>query len=352
MDDALETSLKLSPGINFKLNIQPYGKTLTKMIKNFPYWIHLVKSRLKRTQSTEERFNIPLPRSNSLNGHESEIRINSLSFSNIEPLGNSKAGRISWKGQIGSKTVKVCQLFSVSQAKFIEFICKQPLFEDCFPEIIATVDDYMIVNWIDGIDLAKTKQFAKDEAIDSIAKMQAGFHKFEIQEEYSNSGFDYIHHLKSRLHKYLGPIDIPTSISKIIGAVNEMPVSNGSKLSHADVTPRNIIIDSATHELKLIDNEFLSSNSYYLIDIFNTYRSIRHHKQLARRYLSAYQKNGGDLTSILDNSQFYLALWGLRIIVTHIQAGYIKRAFFLADNMVSNKFKSHPLINDIGELIA
>lgn len=323
-----------------------------KMIKNFPYWIHRIKSRLKQIPSTEEHFHIPLPLSSATDHHRSEIRINDLKISHIEVLGNSKSGRISWKGELGDRAIKICQLFNSSHVKYVEFICNQPLFKKYFPEIIASSGEYLIVDWIDGDDLSQNSSFTSEEVIENIARMQAEFHRFTVPADYSKSGFDYIHHLKARLQKYLGPIQIPGSMLKIIDAINEIPMPNGLRLSHSDVTPRNIIMDRATNESKLIDNEFLSSNGYYSIDIFNTYRSIRHYKKLVKKYLIAYQKHGGNLKPILDQRQFYLALWGLRMIVTQVQAGHIGRAFQLADEMVSNQFNTHPLIKNLGELIA
>ncbi|HNT64415.1 MAG TPA: hypothetical protein PKN04_01400 [bacterium] len=322
-----------------------------KMIKTLSSLLNPIKTRLKRTQTAEEQFNIHLPATKTFDGRKSEIKIDHLNLTQISLLGHSKGGRISWQGRIGDRKVKVWQLFSIDQAKFVEFVCAQPAFSDFFPQIIAQIDDYLVVDWINGADLFKTKQYARQDIIDLVAKMQVAFHRFAVPEEFANSGFDYIEHLTDRLHRFLGPIKIPPAVARLIDFVKETPLSSRPKLSHADVTPKNIIPDSTSGRLKLIDNEFLTCNRCCLVDIFNTYRSIRHNQETARSYLAAYQENGGDLQPILANRQFYLALWGLRIVVTTIQGGDIKGAFSLADGMLANQFKTHPLIDDITALV-
>ncbi len=116
------------------------------------------------------------------------------------------------------------------------------------------------------------------------------------------------------------------------------------QVSHADVTPANLIIEKRTGRLKLVDNELLNQSWYYLIDLFNTYASLGNSRDLAKSCLQSYQETGGNFVMLLEHRRFFLALWGLRIIGSALQAGDISRAFRLADTLRSDDFRSHPLV--------
>lgn len=314
--------------------------------------IRKARCRINNTPTIEERFRIISDEKqlSSIPENGQRLFLGNDRIDDLKLLGISKAGRLSWQAKIGEDQFKIYQSFSEKQAKFIKNISELPKFSLFFPQVYCQHKEYLVVKWIKGEQVNERIVNKSPNIIEDIAKLQVGFHKSDITKNSVNSGFDYINHLKSRLSKYLGPIKVPKNIQRLLDMVGECDVQHNVKISHADVTLKNLIVDSNTHTVKLIDNEYLSFNNYYLIDVFNTYRSLRDYKKYRNKYLCAYHEFGGNLSPIIDNSQFFQSLWALRILVTLIQAGYINRATRLAEEMFNTKFKIHSLITEIGDI--
>lgn len=116
-------------------------------------------------------------------------------------------------------------------------------------------------------------------------------------------------------------------------------------ISHPDLTASNMIVESGRGILKVVDNELLTRNSYYLIDMLNTYRSFeRSGGKVANEYIMRYQACGGNVTSLLTNHSFYVALWHLRVMGSSLEAGSIGYAVELSKKYTQDRVKKHPFI--------
>lgn len=320
------------------------------MIGRLPSLPSRLKARLTGSASIEEHFAIPVDREARSLPKREAITLDGKPLSGARFLGVSKSGSLSWAGSWDGVNVKIYRTFNANQARFIEAVSKQPILRDYFPKVFLVEDEYIVAEWIEGESLNEVQIARKPHYIEAMAQMQADFHTRALPGE-TLLGFDYKDHLLQRLQRYRGLLPVSDSIQYLLQVIERDEPDGVMRLSHADVTLKNLVVEKATGRLKLIDNEFLSFSNYFGIDLFNTHRCLRYSENLARQYINAYHRHGGDATLILENSHFFLALWGLRIIVTTMQTGHTERAYQLADKMLSGEFRHHPLLSLIGETL-
>ena len=319
-------------------------------LKKFPSLFFRLRTRLAGESTVEEKFAIPYP-SEPGDSTQSGILIDDQRLSLVRYLRASKSGNLSWQAVMGGKLVKIYEVSSGKQAAFIREVSSLPELKSYFPEVIAAKGRYLIVEWVEGHGLSEYEVFKHPQWVDHIAKLQVILHNVRFPSDPEEEDFDYIRLLERRLYRYCGPISLSENLRKIVSIVHENMPKESVSLSHPDITIKNLVIDKHTGSLKLIDNEFLSFNSYFLIDLFNTFRSLRYSRGLTKRYLEAYRDFGGTLRPVVDNSTFYSAVWALRIIQTLFSAGKIERGFQLADEMFNGNFREHPLITIAEELL-
>jgi serine/threonine protein kinase len=269
--------------------------------------------------------------------------------SNVESLGVSKAGNLSWSGWLGRQRVKIYQTFSHDQASFIQQVSEHPGLGSYFPRVFYRRNEYLVVEWVKGktVDLREIRRHPS--WIEQIAELQVTLHHQRITVE--QVGFDYLSFLKNRLLRYLGPIEPTDAIQSILQIVRDWRPFGQCNLCHPDITPSNLMIQTTTRRLKLIDNELLTQSVYYPIDLFNTHKSLgpRLGSDLLEPYLVHYVENGGDLTLLAEHEQFFCALWHLRLIGSSLQNGAIGEAFQLAQQYVEGHAEAHPLIQLVKE---
>lgn len=260
----------------------------------------------------------------------------------------SKAGRLSWVAFMDERPVKIYECHSEAQATFIQQVSEHPKLRNYFPTCLARTGVYLVVDWVQGSSLT-WKQIRRDKnLLNQTAKIQATIHAqaLEMPEAF---GCYYMGFLKSRLQHFKGIFPIDDAIQKIYATLDGNTFLAEERISHPDLTADNLILENGTGALKIIDNELLTQNSYYLIDLFNTHKSFgqRLERELLEPYLVHYVENGGDLTLLAEHEQFFCALWYLRLIGSFLQAGTIgtiERAFRLAQEYVEGHEKAHPLV--------
>ena len=272
------------------------------------------------------------------------IEIDGEPLSHVRLLGLSKVGHLSWVGSLGEQPVKVYQVFGPSHAVYIERVSEHPVLGEYFPKVICRKNEYLVVEWVDGRPLSPREVLRKSHLIHQIAHLQVVLHAESADMNINVATFDYIAYLEKRLYRYLGPFVPDNAISQMLQEVHGYACALKPKVSHPDVTPRNLVIQTGTGKLKVVDNELLTQSWYYLIDLFNTYASLGESQRLAEQYIEAYHRAGGDLTPLLDHSSFFLAVWGLRVVGAMLQAGDVERAFHLADQMCPARCDSHALM--------
>lgn len=269
--------------------------------------------------------------------------------SEVRQLGISKPGNVIYVGRLGSQRVKIYQTFSATHARFIQRVCERPEVQEYFPQVLHRKDQYIIVEWIDGKPLTTVSLVAKPQLLEQLVCIQATLHTQQIHDE--KPGFDYVRFLEKRLHQFRAILPLSYSLKQILEEVHNATPSAISRLSHPDVTPSNVVIQKGSGKLKLVDNELLTQSPCYLVDLFNTYYSLRHPRQLGMQYVALYRQYISNLQLPEGWDSYLLALWGLRLIGALFQAGDLARAYRLASQIAAGELDDHPIVRMIQEEI-
>lgn len=262
----------------------------------------------------------------------------------------SKIGNLSWGGYLNDVRVKVYQTSSPKHAEYIERISRDSQVGRYFPKVISRCDEYLAVEWIHGSSLSPGQTVNDLRMLEQITGLQAMLHSQAVRVE--AAPFSYLDYLESRFRRYLGPFDQTDAVSKVIESARQsVPTNIEMRVSHMDVTPSNLVVESGTGALKVVDNELLTQSPYYSIDLFNTYQSLGCSNDLAQKYLTLYARSGGDLSPLLEHRPFFLAMWALRHVGALLQAGDVPAALHVAERLRSDQFTSHPLIFAVDRIV-
>lgn len=277
------------------------------------------------------------------------FEVDGKSISEVRQFRISKPGNIIYGGKLGTQRVKICQTFNAAHARFIQHVYELPKMHGYFPRVLHRKDQYIIVEWIDGKPLTVVSLVAKPQLLEQLVRMQATLHTQQLHNE--EPGFDYVEFLEKRLHQFRAILPLPDSLKQILETVHNVTPSAISRLSHPDVTPSNIVIQKGSGKLKLVDNELLTQSPYYLIDLFNTYYSLRHPRQLGMQYVALYRQYVPNVQLLESWDSYLLALWGLRLVGALFQAGKLARAYRVASQIAAGEFDDHPIVRMIQEQI-
>ena len=280
------------------------------------------------------------------------FKINNHHFSNLCLLSKdfkrtlSKVGRLSWFALLEGQPVKIYECHNESHAMFIEEVSKHFELHFFFPRCLIRDGSYLVVQWIEGEQVTWRQIYRDDNLFDQVAKIQTLLHEHKIEFQKDHNGFSYIDYLKNRLNKFKGILPLNEDIRMIFENIDEDLPHERECISHPDLTANNMIIESDTGQLKIIDNELLTQNSYFLIDLYNTYLSFgsKFENVILEPYLKRYTDNGGDLSKLIRHQEFYSALWSVRLIGSFLQAGKIKQAIHLSKRYLDGSGESHPII--------
>ncbi|MFX0195100.1 MAG: hypothetical protein ACFFCW_03170 [Candidatus Hodarchaeota archaeon] len=263
----------------------------------------------------------------------------------------SKAGRISWRAVMDGEKVKIYECHGESQAVFIERVSRHPLLQYYFPTCLMRIGAYLVVKWVEGKQVT-WRQVRRDQTLlNQIAGLQALIHANSVETQETSCVFDYIKYLKDRICTFKGIFPLDDIIRTIYITLDENAPLAQERITHPDVTAVNLILEAGSGNLKLVDNELLTQNSYFLIDLFNTHYSFepRLEGDLLELYLTRYMDNGGDLGLLVQYEDYYCALWYLRLIGSSLEAGAIEKAFRLAQHYIEVGSKAHPLVQLVRE---
>lgn len=263
----------------------------------------------------------------------------------------SKAGRLAWFALMDEQPVKIYECDSQSQAALIEKVSKHPVLQLYFPTCLLRVGAYLVVQWIEGKPVTWQQAMRDRSILNQVARLQALIHSYSLSLQKPTDSFNYMKYLKNRLFNFRGILPIDDSVKMIFKTLEDNTPMTEEHISHPDLTAVNLIMEEDTGSLKLIDNELLTQNNYFLIDLFNTHYSfgLKSKVDLLDPYLASYTDNGGNLTSLAESEHFYSALWYLRLIGSSLQAGAIAQAYQLSRKFVEDGGETHPLIRLIKE---
>jgi len=263
----------------------------------------------------------------------------------------NKAGKLSWLAEMDGVPVKIYECFNNTQAEFIEYISNHKFYGTHFPTCFMRDGVYIIAKWVEGTQLT-WKQMTKDKSLlNEFSNMQVFFHSYKVNVIKFKECFNYISYIKDRLYRFKSIFPLDEPINKLLKIIDNYSLELEVCLSHPDLTPRNVILEQSTGLLKIIDNELMTINNYYYIDIFNTLFNIdpKIGSDILESYLECYERNGGNLNILLVNEEFFYAVWNIRLLGTLLQKGSFDDAFYLAKNIIEEKSDVHPIMNILRE---
>lgn len=263
----------------------------------------------------------------------------------------SKAGRLAWFALMDDQMVKIYECYNESHAAFIEKVSSHPVLKLYFPACLLRVGPYLVVEWIEGKAITWQHALQDQNLLNRVAKMQALIHSYSLSLQHPSHTFNYMNYLKKRLFSFKGVLPIHDFTKMIFANLEDYAPMREEHISHPDLTAANLIEEKGTGRLKLIDNELLTQNNYFLIDLFNTHYnfSLKSKIDLLESYLASYKNNSGDLTPIFESKRFYGALWHLRLVGSLLQAGAIGKAYQLSRKYIDDSGETHPLIQLVKE---
>lgn len=261
----------------------------------------------------------------------------------------SKVGLLSWSAMMDGQPVKIYECHNEAQAGFIETISNRSRLKEFFPACIMRRGVYLVTEWVAGKAFAWRAAKRDAQLLRQVAGLQAAVHAQTSGED--SRPFEYAGYLKQRLQRFKGILPIDDAVERIHQTLDADSPPPGARLSHPDLTAVNLILEDATNAPKIIDNELLSANEYYLIDLFNTHRSFgsKLSGELLEPYLAAYMAAGGDARPIAAHAEFFYALWSLRVVGSMLQAGSLGNAFHYARGFDAREADAHPLIRLVKE---
>jgi hypothetical protein len=155
-----------------------------------------------------------------------------------------------------------------------------------------------------------------------------------------------------RCQRYQGLFLFQHAVQKMIEDLEKFSFESDIHLSHADFTAANLVLEKGTGTVKIIDNELFTQNCYYIIDLFNTCRSInsRFQDSFVETYLNYYVRFGGNLNLLMENAPFFNAMWHIRSIGSLLQSGGISHANKIAQQYLKGEINKQPIIRITKEL--
>ena len=223
---------------------------------------------------------------------DSTITIDGKTIQNLVPLGGyrvpgiTKAGRLSFSGICDGRKVKVYSLSSPSQGSLRAAIQSPEIALDglSFPEIIAS-DQFLVAEaWIEGLRVDRLSRSQRHEAR---LMLSSFMHDCRNSPDLLNiaanhqCSFCYIHdYLLERLAIWMNLDPVQKFVNDWYSDFHKLEPSIARNVSHPDLSARNLILESTTDTLYVIDNELLGVGPGWILDHLNSCLPIDQFPQL------------------------------------------------------------------------
>jgi len=250
----------------------------------------------------------------------------------------------SWVALMDGQPVRIYACQSEAQAGFIAQLSEDPELGHYFPTTYIHQKVFLVVAWVEGRSITWKEIGSSDSLLDQLTKIQVALHR-RSETGHVVAECYYLRFLKDRLQRFRGVFPLDDGLS-LLSEYLQTPPDIEARVSHPDIQADNLILETDTHRLKLIDNELLTYSRHYLIDLFNSHLSFIDElgPDFLGIYLQSYVRNGGDLGPLLEHERYFQALWYLRLIGTALQDGNIASAFRYSQEIAAGFPKLHPLI--------
>lgn len=192
----------------------------------------------------------------------------------VTPLGNwltpgvTKAGRISFRGMLCGKKVKIYSVHSPEQVALRIFLSEVSFAGFAFPAVLAYDDRLVVEEWIEGRQMKATADFETKVAmiIDELHESTVLIKK----EWLKASPFCYFQdYLIPRLERWLAVRQVADFIDLWRDAKASLGTTLKPQLCHPDLTFRNMIECPNSGRPVIVDNELLGVSSGWVLDWYN-----------------------------------------------------------------------------------
>jgi len=231
----------------------------------------------------------------------------------------NKAGRLVVCGRRQGSAIKIYEAANVQHAEFIAAACKHGHLANCFPPVRVGCGRFLIANWSEDLR-------PSGPPVEVLVELLNQLHRTPIH-ELPAVGFDYWHdYIKPRFKRVTELLGSDALADEVIALVSRAWDRALRYLTHPDLTPRNVVLNSA-RQWQIIDNELLSIGGMPLLDMCNTAYAFG---AVGQTFADGYLASADASVSDVDISAVNAA-WLARLTGTAFVAGDLVGAKRLID---------------------
>jgi len=207
------------------------------------------------------------------------LRVGDIEITRLEALGGSqpgitKVGRLSLSGYIGEQKVKAYTAHSEKHAELLRHLHSLE-FESCQLSPLLAIEGRLVVEaWVAGDSVASLKGEERQKAVAQVSRFLV-----ELAEKFSGSqntagsmeGFCYLeNYLLARLSEWRHHHEIGQFLGAWLEDYRALQPMLTPRISHPDLSSRNLILEKGTGLIRIIDNELLGFGHGWLLDWRNS----------------------------------------------------------------------------------
>ncbi len=194
------------------------------------------------------------------NNDNVKIKLGDLKISEVRPVVEgrmlTKVGRISLRGKLDGREVKIVEYANREHASFAADLMSGEAAFRYFPEVYGIHDEFVVSGWVSGRKVTPRDILRSADHRGQLREFLDILHGMPPS---GPAGFDYVEDLIlprfARACRALGLADLLDRVEKSWLAVKEL--ADRAYISHPDLSPANMIVEK-NGQLKFVDNELLN----------------------------------------------------------------------------------------------
>lgn len=246
------------------------------------------------------------------------IRVAEFEVTDLKPLGGffqpgvTKAGRLSFAGYCNGRKVKVYSAQGSAQIALRQAVQNIDFSVCAFPELIAVDENLVVEAWVEGRSVEALGSSARRGVEQDIRVfLEANLLRGDLRNlarQHAGAFCYFEDYLVSRLGTWIHWSLVGSFLASWKKQYDELSKSVPVYLSHPDLSAANLVVESGTGKLVIVDNELLGVGLGWIIDGRNSLLRA----DIDCEVLSQIPKDFLDFTwrlrkigSALDASDFY-----------------------------------------------
>lgn len=207
------------------------------------------------------------------------LKVGAVEINRLEALGGSqpgitKVGRLSLSGYVGEQKVKVYTAHSEKHAQLLRHIHSLN-FSSCQLAPLITTEGRLIVEaWVAGEAVDNLKGGSRQQAHDQVSSFLSELATQSLHTKSLNSvrdEFCYLqNYLVERLSEWRYHREVGSFLDEWLEDYQVLQPTLEKRITHPDLSARNLIVDSSTGCVRIIDNELLGYGHGWILDWQNS----------------------------------------------------------------------------------